>query len=206
MKAYDLITFLRIPLALAALLMGFHPAAALAQSFTVTATNVAMPANGAASASQITLTSVGGYTGTIYVGCRYAGPPTTANLPICSGYTMVNNFPLTANQTITIMRPFYPYGAIIPLRQPVAPHRNSPALLAGLALAGVFLFCRPLHQRGARWLALVLLGAVTMAGVSACSGAAPIVQGTSGTYTYAITGTDISTNVTVSTTILVTVP
>ncbi len=206
MKAYGLIDFLRIPLAIAVVLVGFHPAAAAAQSFTVTATNVAMPANGAGSTSQITLTSVGGYTGTIYVDCRYAGPSTTANLPICSGYTMVNNFPLTANQTITIMRPFYPYGVPIPVRLPVAPHRNSPAPLAGLALAGVFLFSRRLCRSGARWLALVLLAAVTMAGISACSGAAPMVTGTPGIYTYAITGTDISTNVTVSTTILVTVP
>lgn len=206
MKSLRPFDFLRIPLALAVVLAGFHPAAAAAQSFTVTATNVAMPANGAVSASQITLTSVGGYEGSIYVDCRYAGSPTTANLPICSGYTMPSSFQLTANQTVTVVRPFYPYGAIIPVRLPVAPHGKSHAPLAGLVLACVFLLSRRLRRSGARWLALLLLAAVTMAGISACGGASPMVPGTPGIYTYAITGTDIRTNVTVSTKIQVIVP
>jgi hypothetical protein len=206
MKASGLIAFLRIPLALAVVLVGFSPSAAQAQSFTVTATNVVMPSSGGASSSQITLTSVGGYTGTIYVDCKYSGPPTTANLPICSGYTMTNGYQLAANQSITFMRPFYPYGSIIPVRLLVPPSSKSYGPMAGVALAGVCLLSHKLRRKGARWFTLVLLAATAMAGISACGGSAPSTTGTAGTYAYAITATDVNTNATVSTTVMVTVP
>lgn len=200
------VDFLRIPLALAALFAGLQPAAAVAQSFTIVATNIIMPTNGTAGVSQVTLTSVGGYTGTIYVGCQYSGLTTSANLPICSGYTMPNDFQLAANQTLTTGRVFYPYGVPIPLHLPAPPPGKVRAPLAAMALPGMVLLGLGLRRKSARWLAMLLLGTLALAGIAACAGSSSMATTTPGTYTYSITGTDISTNVTVSTTILVTVP
>lgn len=203
MKLFGSTAFRRIPLAFSALLLGFAPQVALAQSYTVSATNVVMSASGYGS-TLITVTSVGGYTGTIYLDCKYAGQATSAFLPICSGYTMANDFPLAANQSFTTTRPFYAYGLPIPVRRPVAPRgSHAPPVLAAL-IAGA-LFGSRLRSGFARWLSLVLLGIVILTGTGACGGKAPLVSTTPGTYTYSITATDINTNVTVATTILVAV-
>lgn len=95
-----------------------------------------------------------------------------------------------------------------PVPAPVSvPHRQGHAPAGGLALAGALLLGWGLRRRASRWLVVGLLavGALAgLAGISACMGYGSGF--TPGTFPYTITGTDTSTNASVSSTFMVTVP
>jgi len=79
-------------------------------------------------------------------------------------------------------------------------------LATGLALAGVLLFGLGFRRSTRRWLVLTFLALGSLAGLvgfSAC-GSNNVV--TPGTYAYTIVATDTTTNVSVTTSINVTVP
>ena len=182
-------------LVLSTVMAGFVPFAGGQPSFTISATNVTMsPKTG--SYSQLKLTSVDGYSGTIYVDCRYAGAPTNARLPICSGYTMQNDFKLAADQTITFDRTFYPYGAPLPVDLPLSRGQGGRLLAAGLGLAGVLFLGFGFRRRLRHWLALLALSAIGLTGITGCNSFI-FIGTTPGTYGFIIIATDIHTTITV---------
>jgi hypothetical protein len=74
-------------------------------------------------------------------------------------------------------------------------------------LAGILLLGFGFRRRAARWLTLTLFAIGTFAGleaVSACGGNNDVV--TPGTYAYTISATDVTTAVSVTTSVNVTVP
>jgi len=185
------------------------PALAATPDFTLTASNVTMSNSGSSGAgsSSFTLTSVNGYTGTVEVGCVPPTPPVGVNVPICNfGGPVRPAYTLTANQVAT--------GTIAFLNSNPCPEclvsvarRGGYGLAPSLALAGALLFGFGIRRRGARWLTLTLLTVGTLAGlagISACGGSNSVV--TPGTYSYTITATDITTQVSVTASISVTVP
>jgi hypothetical protein len=206
MKSLRPIDFLRIPLVLAALLVGFHAAAADAQSFTITATNVTINASGTGS-SQFTITNIP-LTGTLELVCAYSGLSTEAKLPICP-LTPPARIPVNSGGSLTGAIGFVPYGSIIPLQLHELHHDRTP--LVGLALAAALFFV--FRRRSWLWPAMVLLAMCSLAalaGVSACGGSSPASM-TPGAYPYTITAYNETNGpaplgVSASTTIYVTVP
>lgn len=186
-------------------------AAAPSPSFTITATNVTMSSatSSGIGSSTFTLTSVNGYTGTVVVGCIAPTPPSGANVPVCnwSAGPARGAYTLTANQVVTGSMAFI--NSISPCNPcPVSlPRRSGHGLPQGLALAGALLFGFAFRRKAARWLTLTLFAVGALAGlaaISACGGSNSVV--TPGTYVYTISATDISTAVSVTTTVSVTVP
>ena len=202
------IAFSRIPLVLAVLVVGVHPAAAATPSFTVAATNVVLPASGGGSSSQVTLTSVDGYSGSIWVNCQYAGPPTSALLPECGIFgPALRAFQLASDQTLVVGLSVLPYGTPVPVQLPDAPHGKSHASLAGMAFAAACTFGLWRRRSTARRFFLLIFAAMSVLAISSCSTPnSGLLHGTQGTYTYSVTAVDTSTNVTVGTTFLITVP
>jgi hypothetical protein len=171
--------------------------AAPAPTFTITATNVTFPSQKSGSASQYTITSLNGYAGNLLVGCAFAGGAMVSKIPECGGFTAALH-PIAAGQTITGTLNFAPYGTPMPVA--LSGRRHSHLPLGGLAIASLLLFGRRLRG-GARWLALCLLGVISIAGVTACGG-----NGLSGTFPFTVTATDVKTQASVATPITVTVP
>jgi hypothetical protein len=192
------------------------PAAAATPSFTITATNVTMSSSDSTGigSSSFTLTSIGGYTGTLQMGCNIPTPKIGVSVPSCIYGTAEDaNIPiaptpitLTANQvatgTITFFNPI-----------PCTGRCNGAARLGGhgpeqsLALAGVLLVGFGFRRRPRRFLTLTMLalsGLAALVGISACGGDGSVV--TPGTYAYTIYAADINTDVRVTTSIDVTVP
>ncbi|MGP8251603.1 MAG: hypothetical protein ACLQHF_06175 [Terracidiphilus sp.] len=180
-------------------------ARAVTPSFTVSATNVTMSSSGSngTGLSIFTLTSVNGYTGTVGVTCYPANEPAGAKLPYCGGSLPPVGYTLNANAVVTGSLPFFN----VPVPEPVSmPVRRSQAVTAGLALAGALLVGIGFRRKVSRCLFLVLLGAVTFAGLGAmsgCGGSNSVV--TPGTYSYTVKALDTN-SVTVSATFEVTVP
>jgi hypothetical protein len=76
-----------------------------------------------------------------------------------------------------------------------------------LALAGVLLLGFGFRRSARRWLVLVLLAAAGLAGLTGISACAGTGNGlTPGTFPYTIVGTDNTTNESVSSSFMVTVP
>jgi hypothetical protein len=179
--------------------------------FEITAASITMPSRGNGS-SLYTVTAIP-LAGTLAVTCQYSGPATKANIPDC-GYGPVELIPVTEGQTVTGTIYFYPFGVAVP-----AERRKSVAPGLGLASAGALILGLGLRRRSRRWLALLLLTAGSLAGmtaITACvggsmgetSGPPP---GTPGTYQYTVTAANESGGTAplgqaVSTTISVTVP
>lgn len=179
-------------------------ALAATEDFALTATDVTMPSNRGAGISYITLTSLNGYSGTIIFDCKYAGTPTAARLPICSGYTQPV-YQLQADAPLKTGKAFYPYGSVIPLSLPQSLPRNTLVPVGGLLLSGTLLLGFKTRRGLWRWLVLIALTTACIASVSACGGGS--VNGTTpGNYLYVITAMDSSTKASVSTVIHVTVP
>ena len=188
------------------------PALAATPAFTITATDVTMSSNGTSGvgSSTFTLTSLNGYTGTVFVGCISPTPPTGVNVPFCdlSPGPVRPAYTLTANQVVTGSIPLQNY---IPPCNPCPvslPHRGGHGLAPGLALAGALLLGFGFRRRAARWLTMTLLavGALAgVAGISACGGGNSSVV-TPGTYAYTVTAVDTNTAVSVTASINVTVP
>ena len=174
---------------------------AASPSFTVTATNVTMPANGNSATSRFTLTSVNGYSGRLVVNSQYAGGDMNAKPPTCGQGTAVL-FTLNANSTVSGALTCSRFGTAVPavqLHHPAAAPNSAPVL--ALAVAGWFLFGRRWRTNTARWFAVVLLSVLSLAAIGGCGG-----NGLSGTYPFTVTATDAVTNATASTSIMVTVP
>ncbi len=187
-------------------------AATPSPSFTIVATNVTMSstlATGSGSTSFL-LTSVNGYAGTVGVNCSNLDPPAGINVPVCDfgGPAFPVSYPLTANQAVT--------GTVLFLNShppcsngvcPVSlPRRSHHGLPQSLALAGALLFGLGFRRRAPRWLVLTLFAAgslAAMVGINACANNSVV---TPGTYTYTIMAKDMNTNVSVTTTVNVTVP
>ena len=170
--------------------------------FTVTATNTTVDASGSGT-SNFTLTSINGYAGTVWITCNPTNPPMNAKLPYCGGGAVLTE-KLTASETVTGVVGMH--GTPVPAPVSV-PHRQGHAPAGGLALAGALLLGWGLRRRASRWLVVGLLavGALAgLAGISACMGYGSGF--TPGTFPYTITGTDTTTNASVSSTFMVTVP
>ncbi len=192
-------------------------AATPSPSFTITATNVTMSTSTSSGtgSSSFTLTSVNGYTGSVFVGCQPPTPPNGVKIPYCSGGTAGAAFvpvqppiTLTANEVVTGTLPFFNFPAPCSNPCPASfPRRVGHGMSQGLTLAGALLFGFAFRRRAPRWLTLTLLivgSTVGLTAISACGGNNNVV--TPGTYAYTISATDISTAVSVTTTVNVTVP
>ena len=193
-------------------------AATPSPSFTITATNATLSsstASGVGSSSFI-LTSVNGYAGQVRVNCNPPTPPAGVTVPYCgygvpSGNAAVPAQPpitLTANEAVTGTIAFY--NAAVPCSNPCPvslPRRGGHGLPQSLALAGALLFGFAFRRKAARWLTLTLFAVGALAGlaaISACGGNNDVV--TPGTYAYTISATDVTTAVSVTTSVNVTVP
>jgi hypothetical protein len=171
--------------------------AAPAPTFTVSATNVTLPAGATSATSQITVTSVNGYAGQIAITCQYSGSEMNAKAPTCGGGPQ-RVYTLTANQSTQGALSFYPYGTAVP-----AAAQNPPLAQTRIALALVLFgacFFLSLRRR-TRSILVLLFAAIFLAGFTSCG-----ANGLSGTFPYTITGTDFKTNSTANTSITVTVP
>jgi len=186
-------------------------ARAATPSFTLSAGNVTMSAAGPNSLT-FTLTSVGGYSGTIDVVCDPTNTPAGATLPLCGQPSPIADpevFTLAADGTVQGSLPLlttYPScSGPCPVRYDHPRRGFAPGLaLAGALLAGYGLGFR---RRAARWLVLTLLAFGTlagMAGISACGGGARTL--TPGVWPYEIQAFDSGTNQVASATVNVTVP
>jgi hypothetical protein len=180
------------------------PALAATPEFTITATNVTMPASSTGTAtSQLTLTSLNGYTGTVTIQCGPVNYRPGMKLPYCP-WGLPVGYTLDVNQTVKGSIYFsyipVPIANALPRLDPKPSHAPE-----GLALASVLLAGLGFRRRCARWFALIALAVVTLggvAGITACGGSS-----ISGTYPYTLTATDTTDNsLSASTTIKVTIP
>ncbi|MGA7343891.1 MAG: hypothetical protein WBE72_07695 [Terracidiphilus sp.] len=185
-------------------------APAATPAFTITATNVTLSSSTSSGvgSSSFTLTSVNGYTGSVFVGCDPPTPPAGVKLPYCgSGSSGTGAVPiqppitLTADEVVTGTIPFYNSRLPAPFS---ALHRRDRGMAPSLALAGALLLGFGFRRRRARWLALALYTLFALAGISACGGNNDYV--TPGTYAYTVAATDVDTSATVTATFNVTVP
>jgi hypothetical protein len=215
MQRYRLLVVLGFLFTISFVVSG-SPSLAATPGFTITGTNVTMSSStssGTGSAT-FTLTSVNGYTGSVRVGCAPPTPPAGVKLPYCSdGYPTAGAVPvqppitLTANEVVTGTVPFY--NAPVPCSNPCPvslPRRGSHGLASGLALAGALLLGLGFRRRIPRWLtltSLALCALFALTGMSACANNNVV---TPGTYAFTISATDVSTSVSVTTSVNVTVP
>jgi len=215
MKLLRPVNFLRVPLVLAALLVGLHPSSADAQSFQIAAANVTMPATGGTS-SAYTVSAIP-LTGTLGVSCQYAGPATQARIPECVGSNCFGPCTITsvtAGQTVTGKIFIYPYGTPLPVTLRRAPGRSTRTPVSALILSGAVLLGLGLRRRRRQGVSLFLLAVsafVLTTLLPACSGAGDFNGTTPGTYAYTLTadnesGGQAPLGQAVTTTIFVTVP
>jgi hypothetical protein len=188
------------------------PALAASPYFTLAATNVTLSSSSSSGtgSSEITLTSVDGYTGTVGIICGAPAYQAGVTVPACNfgGPAVIAIMPLTANQVATGTIAFA--NSAPPCnRCPVSlPHRGGHGLAPGLTLAGALLLGFGFRRRATRWLTLTLLAVgllAGLAGISACGGNSSSVV-TPGTYAYTITAKDMNADAVVTTSINVTVP
>jgi hypothetical protein len=193
------------------------PLWAAAPSFTITATNVTMSAatSSGIGSSSFTLTSINGYAGQVRVNCQPPTPPAGVKVPYCgygipSGPAAIPAQPpitLTANEAVTGTIAFY--NASVPCSNPCPaslPRRGVHGLPQGLALAGALLIGFGFRRRAGRWLTFTLFAVGALAGLAAISACGSNSVVTPGTYAYTISATDVTTAVSVTTSVNVTVP
>ncbi len=181
-------------------LCGFPALAASTPSFTIAATNVTLPSGKTGATTQVTLTSVNGYSGTLVLNCQYAGAVMGARSPNCGGGT-ARAYPLGAGQAVTGSLPLYPYGMVVPTAMNHPPGWLARDLvISGVGLSGLFMLGLGTVHRARRRI-LQVLALVALAGVVSCGG-----NGSAGTFPFTVTAADTKTQVSVSTTITVTVP
>ena len=186
-------------LALAAVSLS-HPAASATPSFTISATNITMPSNGKVGSSPFTVTSLGGYAGQVRVDCAYSGAAMGAKVPAC-GIFVNPVSTLAADKSATGSLTLVPYGKTINYgAASITGKWPSGMPVFAATILGILLLGRRFRKSARNWLLVLVLGVVTLAGVTACS------SGMSGTFPYTVTAVDIKTNATVSTPFTVTVP
>jgi hypothetical protein len=188
------------------LCLGFNGAVVLAAAtpaFTISAANTTVSASGTGTTT-FTLTASNGYSGTIVVNCEAASPPADAKLPYCGGSAVLAeklNSGETVSGSVPLTKSRVPGLANLQRR----PGTGSPA---GLALAGALMLLLIPRRSARRSLAMVVFAVCALlagsAEISACGGNGNGL--TSGTFPYTITGTDITTSATASSTFMVTVP
>jgi hypothetical protein len=162
-----------------------------------------MPSSGMGE-SVVTLTSVGGYAGSLGLTCAYNGtPPEGKTAPSCTQRTPPMAIPIAAGQTVTSSVLLLGPGIAIPAAGRAPAHEAARPLLAGLA-AGALLLLGLRRRRMGRMLVLAALSLAALGGISACGGS----KGNSlspGVYSYRVIAGD-NNQVNVSANFTVTVP
>lgn len=169
-------------------------------NFTVSATNVTMPAKGLGM-STLTVTSQNGFSGSVVVSCALANASMGAHLPLCvhlPGPGVV----LAADQSTKSSLYLVPYGMAPPPGNAGSRTPGKHRAAATLALAGALLLGFGFRRRVRRlgWLILAATIFAASAGITACGG------GNQGTFVYNIVATDNATGASTNTTIAVTIP
>jgi len=174
--------------------------------FTISASNVTMPASGMV-ALPFTLTSSDGFVGSVGILC--VGPTVAAGVraPYCEDYGPAHAYTLTANGTTPGS---YEIVAIPPKLVPAVSsmhewrHGDAAWALAGVVMLGIGL--RKRTRRWARLLAMCGIGVVAMS-LSGCGGPPTL---TPGTYVFTLNAQSVPDGTTLSimasTTATVTVP
>jgi hypothetical protein len=174
------VSFPGFVLGLAAAIACLWPGQGAAESFTLTASNVTIPASSGIGISKFTIQGIP-LTGTLLLSCSYAGTPGDAKLPLCPGTPPVV-YSVTAGETLTGEIAFYPYGSAVPA------DRTGKAGV-GLSVAGGLLLIAGLRRRLCRGLPAMLAavcGMVVFMSITACGGN----SGSLGTYPFTITATN----------------
>jgi hypothetical protein len=179
----------------------FAACAYASNGYSISATNVTMPANGTAT-TKYTVSEIP-IRGDLSINCAYSGPQTDANLPVCDGGTTAL-IPVNAGQTVTGSVVFYPYGSAIP----AVKHAQQHLPASGLALAGALLIGLSSRRKKLRWPTPILFTLACATALTACGGS---TNGTTpGTYQYTVSAETAGTNnplaAQATTTISVTVP
>ena len=197
---FNALACLAIPCALASSLC-IAQAPAPTPSFTLSASNIAMPSSGTASIP-FTLTSVNGFAGSLTLQVTPPTPPPGVKLPYLEIGGPAHLYPLAANATLT--------GSIgilsaIPVPIPVRfhqPTRQGDRTVWSLATA-LLLSLGLRRKRAANNLLLALAMPIALTTITACGGPPTL---TPGTYTYTLTAAEQNSTLSSSTTITVTVP
>lgn len=191
----------------------FTPASAVAMtspSFTIAGTAVTVPQGATTgNVSTVTVTPVGGFTGSVALTAAVTSSPANALVPPTLSFGMTTPVNITSNRAGTAALTI----ATTPdkgscFTSSVAAHRTPLYAAGGTFLAGIFLLCIPTRNRRWRTMlgALAFLVALT-GGMLACGGARMtvacpastnvVMAGTTpGAYTITVTGTSGSTTAT----------
>ena len=157
-----------------------------APSFTLGVTNITLPLSGIGSIPY-TLTSVNGFTGTIFIGCTAPTEPAGVRVPICEGGGPAVGLVLNANAAL---QENYGLLASAPVPTPVKYNIPKHGGGTGLALAGTLMLGMGLGRRRTRRWAQVCLSAGLLMGLMAMGGCAAGPKTlTPGSYTYLLTAT-----------------
>ena len=146
-----------------------------APQYSISATNVTMPAHGGV-ASQFTISAIP-VTGTIVLNCGYMGSLALGRLPVCPLAPQIT-YDVTAGGTLTGTVIFYPPGGPQPLSDPGA----------GIALGGMALLllrCGRTARRSVRQLIMAAGSMVLCVEIGACANPGPSMP--KGTFLYNIT-------------------
>ena len=207
MRAFGPESLMRLSFALCIGIATAQGLQAATPGFTIKAGNVSVSGQGSGT-SQFTVTSVGGYAGTVYVTC--SGPDgnllSDLLLPVC-GSPVEEALP--ANGSVSGSMSFTPPSSVTSSAKlqggPPGPPRPMPyvaGVLAGLGLLGLRMR-RILDRRLAIVAGAICLAA--LAGIAGCLGRGGLAM-SPGTYTYTISGNSVTVPISsASTTISVTV-
>lgn len=171
---------LRPALLLIAAILAALPA--LAQSYTISASNVTITTSGGGSIP-FTLSSVKGFIGTIAIGCELPTVAAGVKIPSCGGGPVLTKT-LTAGEVINSSINLNSYGTVEPVGFLLAGHPALTIVLAVALLAGL-----TLRRRSARRFTLPL-ALLALAALSFLSGCGTPGGFTPGTYTYTVTAAE----------------
>jgi hypothetical protein len=169
------------------------PLAAPTPQFTLTATNVSVSDTGSG-VSNITLTSLNGFTGTVGVSC--SAPTTLATVLVLPNCTFpVKSLLVPANGSVTGTLPFVPPSNVTASaanrqRQPAIPAPLKAAVVAACLLGLGFRKRFPFQGKSGRWmgsitLATATLGLTSLMTLTGCIGRGGLAM-SPGTYSYVI--------------------
>jgi hypothetical protein len=167
-----------------------------APGFTISATNVTLPASGKG-LIPITLSAVNGYTGVVFISCPPVNPPAGVRQPYCDP----PHFGPVLSLVLNASNPSATAG--LPITSEVEPASTSllrspdPRDTTAWVLTGALMLGLGFRRRRSRWLAQLLLAVVSLIALTelgACAGGGNGNLGflTPGTYTYTISAADQS--------------